>query len=340
MKNSQKGFATIPLIIVIIAVLTIGGGVYYKVQKDKVPQESEYKSPATSVKTLTYDSSNLPNQFNFFTFQYPENWIIYEPRGGDVFLLKKEDGVTKNLSELSNDSRQVFIHISMQSKLINADVIKAVYKPIEVGTKKIGNQDIVWATLKNTNEESVRSGDLSITYVLNTPYVDKKSVVFSMTPYSADMSLDIKVLENIIASYRVIETQKGKEALSTSAKNNLNTKDTAGVVSEAKDGQIYALVAQTASNIMTYYTANKNSYVGACMDSKITKYISEIEENTNVRCLAKAQSWMLTAKVSSGKYKCLSAQNSVAGGSPIIQNTEVSAETYASLFNKEVLSCN
>lgn len=60
MKNLQKGFI-VPVVIAIIAVLAIGGGVYYKVQKDEVSKESENKFPITSNNEVQSQNNQLGN---------------------------------------------------------------------------------------------------------------------------------------------------------------------------------------------------------------------------------------------------------------------------------------
>src|SRR3989338_3830342 len=54
MKNSQKGFATIPLIIAIVAVLAIAGGVYFYETKTKSPTD-------TNVQSQNNPSPNISN---------------------------------------------------------------------------------------------------------------------------------------------------------------------------------------------------------------------------------------------------------------------------------------
>ncbi len=72
MKNLQKGFV-VPLIIAIIAVLAIGGGIYYSKNKSKISSNT-----SQGVVKETADWKTYSNNKYGFEFKYPPTWYMSE----------------------------------------------------------------------------------------------------------------------------------------------------------------------------------------------------------------------------------------------------------------------
>jgi hypothetical protein len=93
MKNLQKGFV-VPLIIAIVAVLTIGGGIYYSQKKSEVPSNTISGSNSTaSSKNVSDEMSGWKTYRNDqlgFEFKYPSDWqyrILNEKDIDDIVQL-------------------------------------------------------------------------------------------------------------------------------------------------------------------------------------------------------------------------------------------------------------
>ncbi len=117
MKNKQHGFI-IPLIIVIIAALAIGGGAYvYSHNKDNSKAKKETynnlgtqnsseknKEQNTSITVGSTTSVNATLNLKtysdkYFTFKYPSDWTVSNNVDGDIFInpphpISKEDYIT------------------------------------------------------------------------------------------------------------------------------------------------------------------------------------------------------------------------------------------------------
>jgi len=75
MKNSQNGFA-LPLLLVLIAALLIGGGVYVY-EKNKQVNQPENVSQTTQTTSTTASQGNLfTNQSGRYSFEYPSEWNV------------------------------------------------------------------------------------------------------------------------------------------------------------------------------------------------------------------------------------------------------------------------
>ncbi len=74
MKNLQKGSA-VPLIIGIIAVLVIGGGIYYSVNKSNSLVTSTNTADTPS-KNETSDWKTYKDETYGFEFKYPSDWVL------------------------------------------------------------------------------------------------------------------------------------------------------------------------------------------------------------------------------------------------------------------------
>ena len=83
MKTSQRGFV-LPLLIIIIAALFVGGYVYRQTQRG-TPSVTETSTTQT-LDSKTADSKTYTNNQYGFSLQYPSNFVITEQNSGDVIV--------------------------------------------------------------------------------------------------------------------------------------------------------------------------------------------------------------------------------------------------------------
>jgi hypothetical protein len=83
MKNSQKGFI-VPLLIVIIALLAIGGGVYISKNKKAEAPVLDIEAQQTNTQTDTSDWKTFSTKD--FSVNYPIDWMIIDTDGKNLFI--------------------------------------------------------------------------------------------------------------------------------------------------------------------------------------------------------------------------------------------------------------
>lgn len=150
MKNSQKGFALV-LIIAMVAILTIGGGVYIYLSKEVIKSENKSDSSkiendtaipsksTSSIHSLPFDSRTGDSLSVAERQQYYDALLKLDPN--TIFTLWKK-------FEEQNDEprRQGFVSIALSDKLtmssenINAPVYKNIASFLTDGNNKIGSK--------------------------------------------------------------------------------------------------------------------------------------------------------------------------------------------------------
>lgn len=79
MRNTQKGFV-VPALLVVIALLVVGGGVYvYEKSKSSVNT-----SEAVSFKNYNKDNFIPYTQARYYSVNYPKGWVVYQVSGQDT----------------------------------------------------------------------------------------------------------------------------------------------------------------------------------------------------------------------------------------------------------------
>jgi hypothetical protein len=106
MKNSQKGFI-VPVLLVIIAVLVVGGGIYFyqnkKIENSSVSLQTEQfkqaAQPSNQAQNISSNTSNTSKVYTNakygFTLQLPLSWSGYTAVGDDniVFSVKGYENI-------------------------------------------------------------------------------------------------------------------------------------------------------------------------------------------------------------------------------------------------------
>ncbi len=85
MKNNQKGFANIVLIIVVVAIVAVGGVYIYQNKKVEVPVVNTESPQTNQVQNNTVSSSGwgkYQDTDNGFQFNFPSNWKIVQYKTG------------------------------------------------------------------------------------------------------------------------------------------------------------------------------------------------------------------------------------------------------------------
>jgi hypothetical protein len=127
MKNLQKGFIA-PILLVVIALLVIGGGVYiYQINKSGVSNLE-----VLSFQNYSKDDFIPYNQAKYYSVRYPKGWAVYQVRGQDTsadsLLLIPQDAADKYVKTSSGEmlsGREAF--------RIKEAVIKDKQQVIEIG---------------------------------------------------------------------------------------------------------------------------------------------------------------------------------------------------------------
>lgn len=331
MKNNQKGF--VRFLVIILAIIVLLGAAYLYFGGKEYLSQNELKA-----------FKSAGDQFGSYEFQYPNDWQVYSESSGILYLAKGTSNFDGNIYQYISNPKNVLIGMGMSSLLVDTEeMIKSIEKPVEIGTSQIGNNKIVWFTRKDPNEVSSKTNLLSKIYVLNTPYVGKRTITLSLVPYSAENSQeDIKVLENIITSFKVTETEAGtaerkaREAKTTTVQGV--EKDPDSVSLRAKDAMIRRVISSLRDTIFVYWESNNKSYTGLCNNSEVQKLINAAREPGPTKCLAKARSVMITAKLNLGAHYCISVRTNEYE-IPLDERGDVTDKDYQSIFTKTTLSC-
>ncbi|OHA42655.1 MAG: hypothetical protein A3G59_00490 [Candidatus Taylorbacteria bacterium RIFCSPLOWO2_12_FULL_47_20] len=114
MRNSQKGFAPIIILIVAVAVLVVGGGTYFAL-RNQAPKQDD------STVQNTLDETNAEQNENWETYRntapgyevkYPANWQIEQLRGGSVRIVNP---VRKGKDDTDQPTEAVMIQVKQNT---------------------------------------------------------------------------------------------------------------------------------------------------------------------------------------------------------------------------------
>lgn len=306
-----------------IVVVVLLGGIFYFSDKDEF---KIFKSPQADSELSSYE------------FQYPKDWAVLQTSPTSIYLAKGKGAFDGNVNKYILNPKNTVISLVISDMLLNSEyVVRSAYKPIETGTTKVGNWETLWFTRKYTE---VQGGSLtSKAYVLNTPYVGKRTIVFEVTPYSVETD---QVVESVINSLTVTETEAGlkerqlRESKITTVQGVKNDPDDVGL--RAKDAIIRNTLPHLRDIFFSYWEKDKGSYAGLCSNTEVQKLINAVGKPGPTKCLVKAKSVIVTAKLNLGGYYCVSMKNNEYGV-PIDEMGDVSIGDYQNLFTKTALSC-
>ncbi len=200
MENLKKVLALILLIIIVVC-----GIIFYS----RHASEGENTAISGIQNYKTFNSSGLKYQFDFYEFKYPADWDAYPQDSDKIDLIATKDvpADTSKINFYSINKPTIEVHLT--SAPYTEDAIRKYFNPEKLTTKKLGDKDvIVFSTSRGINDAK---GNL-LAYFFSTPYVNKQSVLFALsTGDVAATPQQAQILENMTASFKVIETEKGTQ---------------------------------------------------------------------------------------------------------------------------------
>lgn len=101
MKNSQKGFAAL-ILIIILAIVAVGGGVYYKHQKDKQSKPIEIGAQATTTDQVSGWKTYTNTKYGF-SFQYPTDWRLLTDDSNSTIVIASGDAIGADVTVVVAD---------------------------------------------------------------------------------------------------------------------------------------------------------------------------------------------------------------------------------------------
>ncbi len=177
MKNLQKGFV-IPLVIAIIAVLAIGGGIYYSKNKSETAINTVSNSPIPSGQTYNKISDwKTYRNDKGFEIKYPsDGWSVKMPGAGEereatsqaeIFSITKNDdtdGISFDIAALGSDrlgsyyasAKDLSQYLNLLAKTDqNGNTIRKFVKMVNVaGQQAYWYQTYEWFAVKQANDWS------------------------------------------------------------------------------------------------------------------------------------------------------------------------------------------
>lgn len=205
MKKLQKGFIT-PVLLILLALLVIGGGIYiYKNKKTETAVDTK-QNFSNSINLKSFNSSALPHQDDFFEFKYPDNWEVYTRDADRVYLAKEKGLLPDKFYEDVISKQKNYIEINMSGDNDTLETIKRIFNPSSISARKINGTDAIFFTWKGFENPK----DNITSYNLTSQYVNKNSITISLNSHSSQpSSSDIKDMEKIVETFKIIETEKG-----------------------------------------------------------------------------------------------------------------------------------
>jgi len=301
MKNNKKGFI-VPALLVTIALLVVGGGVYvYKNKKTETPtvtntevqqsnQAQETNKQTAPVTTQQKTSNKIyKHASGLYTISHPSNWIMSETREGVVFsdLGKIEPiGYTQNYTDLDH---KFGIYLVDKDPAIEAksmaEYLGRPYVEEKVIISGINAKRIIYKETKAKSDS----------YVI--PLINNKFIVISVVAKDGSdewLSQGYKVSQTMTIDQSKIETVG-------------NQKEKA-----QEDLALRNLIATTRPSAEMYRDSHPN-YVGFCStkEEPTHRTLEEIKVklgNQPFRC-SDGDSYAVSAKLFSGEYFCADSTN-------------------------------
>ncbi len=236
MNTSQKG--TVGLLIgIMIGILLAGGGFYiYKKSVSNsnsrngsdgswVDSRTDSKSevatklynektakPYTTTRTdlKTFNSSVNGDDFNHSEFKYPDSWTLYHDPIMDhdrVFLSKNKDIDPKKIFEsfTQNRSGEPYIFNHTTADVYTHEVIEKFLGGKNIKDVILGNKKVTRFTGKD-----IDGPEQYIAYMFYSQYINMGTIsVFIQSKDGKFSEQDIKDVEEIVKSYRILETERG-----------------------------------------------------------------------------------------------------------------------------------
>lgn len=295
MKNLQKGFI-VPVILVIVALLAIGGGVYvYKSKQVKIPtvvgtetqQSNQAQQTNTQIQPVTTKQNTSNKTYRhpsgLYNISIPSNWIVSDVREGVAFsdLGKKEPiGYTSNYTSLDHE---VGIYLMDKDPTIEAKAM-AEYsgRPYVEEKVKISGIDSKRIIYKETKAKSD-------SYIV--PLNNNKFIAISVVARDGSD-------EWLSQGYKATQTMNIDQGKVTSAENQTERAQ--------DDLALRNLIANTRRDFHP-------NYAGFCSTTEEPTHgiLVEIKEKLGsqpFRC-TDGNSYAVSAKLFSGEYYCADSTN-------------------------------
>ncbi len=193
----------LPIFFFIAAMIVLGAAGFFYMNREMFAQKpSVQESTAVASNLKTFDSSESTKGFDDITFTYPDTWKVALVSPNYVHLLPSEVELGTDPRATLESGQEVVISVYMTDVPATKEIIASSYRGTDIQDAVIADKNLVKFTLN----QSINNGTLQrVAYVLTTPYRNKKSVMFALTtPNSESAVKDVKVLEGIIESFKII----------------------------------------------------------------------------------------------------------------------------------------
>lgn len=286
MKNPQRGFIALTIVI-IAAIVLIGGGSYVYLKNENTKSEVPASPSLTAVKQISYKTFQHPS--GLYSISLPSDWIMGDVMEGSVFSdLGKKEAIGYTLNYTSLDHEMGIYLVDKDPAIEARGIAEYLGHPYVEEKVKISGIDSKRIMYKETKAKSD-------SYVV--PLNNNKFIVISVV---ARDGLD----EWISQSYKATQTMIIDQSKIVSAENK---KDRA-----QDDLTLRNLISATRPSAEMYRDSHPN-YAGFCgtKEEPIHRTLVEIKEklgNQTFRC-SDGDSYAVSAKLYSGEYYCADSTN-------------------------------
>ncbi len=303
MKNSQKGFV-VPILI-IIAVLAIGGGVYYYSREAKTSQSQNVNGNTNlSVKSVSNSTNKYTDLSGLFSFMYPEDWGIEKTLD------------TVNFFDRNSLRETPKTQTTQQSVLVNPLKSEPTYDSIiYVGVDRRANalaeNEKQLTYLGSLPNHSYTKGDVSIGgqngYKVSYNETTAKSVqYFVPLKYNGTTVLFFATIVSRNGSQDWL--MKGSSAIESISFDTTKVSqfvEQAG--NTAQDNEVKSTIAGLRPGAELYLDSHTDySEICKSTGTVFTKTLNELKEKVgnNISCMD-GKNYAVTVKLTTGEFYCV-----------------------------------
>jgi hypothetical protein len=325
MKTHQKGFI-IPFVIVLVAIVAAGSGVYY-FNKNK-PRVKDNPSISTLPVTTSDDFTTYDSEAGF-SISYPKAWKAEAIKAegvtyGGVKLVssKQANTLEQMLTIKTSVAATPMTFQEMRNTIKKSYEVGNTYSPIKMTADKDIKIDgidayeaIYTETIKDVSTKNIKVISLAVPTAVQKGNKQELKT-FIEIEYSAQRdAFDQALAEKIIGTFKqhVLKTQGTKTTTTAPIKEKQDTK--------FAEVQVRATLNNLRAAFEDIYDKNNNSYEGICSNGKINvaadlniksgvEYMRPAlktlgQSDTSIKCYASQTKYALSIKTSEEKTWCI-----------------------------------
>lgn len=156
MKNTSKGFAFLPVILIVAAVLAVGGGAYYYSENEDASEEAEIETEtnvnAQTNTTVKKDTTSPAQNNNSVVSNTTLDWNVYTNTRYGIKFKYPKDFVIEKEGETNPGvtPHQIWIRLKRNNTGDTMDILITENKSVDVGAAQIVGKYGTYTTTKTT----------------------------------------------------------------------------------------------------------------------------------------------------------------------------------------------